>query len=740
MWKIIFLWIFVSSTVGATATVISSFPYLETFDSTPKCSPCSTGGLETDCLQIETDLGWIQDVGSQDSAPTNWIVWSGDSPTLGTGPQGGAGDHTSGSGHYMWIHQGTGSTYSPYGSGAPYCEPSPIAFVTQDVGIVSPVFNFSQVSTATDHVFLRFWYWMYGVRTGTLTVQMSTTGSVDGPWDVNLTSIGLSPPEWLSEVVELPGVQGLDSVRLRFVAHFLPTYCPGGVDPFCVYTGTSPHPDDMADQAFDDVEIFLSSDAPTVTPGTEQKAIWVDLSERYDLSSVLPFASQQEGGWFNYPTPFGIHRMNTWGGVSASGEAISTFRIFDYVTRSYVYSLDTGQVPLPRQRSAFVTFGSGDLVNLTKYNDPLSHERLVMYGGRGKFGITQDVLMMDSLSGIFEPSGGPINCTDLTPGQRSHATFPSEGSKAVLNPLDPDGTTFYVTMGRSLVVQVNFITEYVISNTTSGTCTSQALLPSSGASPPFARWQHVVGAWKGPNANSTYLFIFGGRFQPSDNDPTQVLRDVAIFDVVSKQWLSPPLVADPSKEPSGRYGAAAATNKAGDKLVLFGGIQQDGSVVSDVYVLQYNLKYALWEPISPGLDVDSVPGRAYHLMLPMFFDDYTLDPTAPDNETGEGFMVYGGILDGGQVSNHMAKLHFGNLDLTKLKNGGGGSTPTIAIVLGVILPFCCMLLLLISLVGIVIGLLITWRVRAKHRLKQKYGIGQDIPLNVNDSGDEEEGL
>lgn len=711
---------------------INTFPYLETFDATPTCADCSTGGTESDCTQIATDLGWEQE-DAQDTADTNWIVWSGNTPTPGTGPK--TGDHTSGSGNYLWLHQGTGvAANCDDDDGAPYCETSPEAFVDQTVGIVSPVFDFSAVPS-TDTIFLRFWYWMFGLRTGYLHVSMSTTASVDGPWTTNLTTIAVDRPEWRAAIVPLTGAQGQSTVRLRFLAEFLPTYCTGG-SPFCVYCGTSPHPDDMADQAFDDVEIFLSSGAPTVTAGSEDRAIWVDLTARDALSGVVPFASEQAGAWLNFASSFGSNRMALWGGVSETGEAIDSFRLFDYVNRQFTQELSTGQVPIPRRRSAFGTLAAGP-----NQTDPAA--TLVLYGGRGKFGITQALLSLDVESGSFEPgSGAPLNCTDLTPLERSHVTFPAEGAQTVLDPADSTGQTFYVTMGRSLVVQVNFITRYQFSNLTDGTCTSQVLLPMNGTAPPMARWQHVATGWVDPSDNNTYLFLFGGRFQPSDNDPLVALSDLQIFDLALLQWRPALIVADPLQKPSPRFGTAAATNAIGDKWVLFGGQDAAGSVYSDVYVLQFNLVFELWKLLSPGLDVGSVPGRVHALMLPMFFSDTTLDPTAPVSENSEGFMVFGGVEPSGQVSNHMAKLHFGDLDLSPVDSGDDEEDPTIAIVLGVVLPFCCLLLLLLLAVAAAIGILLGWRSLAKKRLKRKYHIGQeyntaDTPLTemTDEQGD-----
>lgn len=151
----------------------------------------------------------------------------------------------------------------------------------------------------------------------------------------------------------------------------------------------------------------------------------------------------------------------------------------------------------------------------------------------------------------------------------------------------------------------------------------------------------MVGAWSAP---STHLFVFGGRFQPADVDAPRLLDDLQIFDVANQVWLDQLPIADPSQRPSARSGATAANNAAGDKLVLFGGLDDSGAttvVYSDVYVLQYDLAFQLWKRLYPGLDVNTVPGRAHHTMLPMFYPDRTLDPTAPDSEVDEGFLIYG---------------------------------------------------------------------------------------------------
>lgn len=336
--------------------------------------------------------------------------------------------------------------------------------------------------------------------------------------------------------------------------------------------------------------------------------------------------------------------------------------------------------------------------------------------------------MLSVIDGTFVPSAsGDLNCTDLNDTQPNHIRFPSEGAQAVLDPLDAG--SLYLTFGRSLVVQVNFVSRLTLDAAT-GACSAEVLRPgSTGALPPLARWNHVVGAWT--DSGSTYLFLFGGRFQPADIDVPRVLDDLQIFDATSQLWLDQLPVADPSQRPSARSGATAANNAAGDKLVLFGGLDDTGAttvVYSDVYVLQYDLAFQLWKRLNVGLDVATVPGRAHHTMLPMFFADTTLDPTADPAEINEGFLIYGGEVQGGVTSNHVAKLHFGTLNLTPVSTDGDDDDPTVAIVLGVLLPFCCLLLLLLLALATAVGLLLGWRAVSKRRLKKKYGIGQDTPL------------
>ena len=710
--------------IASEPVTISGFPYLEDFSGTAACSDCSIANGDDQCLGIGADLGWNQDVAGEDTAGTNWVVWDQNAPTPGTGPK--TGDHTSGSGNYMWIHQGTGRADSDDDDdGAPYCIPDPSNFYNRTVGMVSPIFDFSGVASS-DHIFLRFWTWMYGLRTGTLTVQLNTDqvptpGSPNvGPWTQDLLVVGLEEDRWTEQLVELVGMQGQSSVRLRFVAEFLPRSCPFAT---CGSGDSTPPPEDMADQAFDDVEIFLSSSATAVSAGTEDRALWVDLSSRDRLTGVMAFANQHQAAWSDLMTALGDHRMVSWGGVSATGEAIDRATVFDYETRAYVLDQDTGQLPLPRRRGAYVTLGG------TSAPDG----RLAIYGGRGKFGVTSQVLMLSVTSGNFEPSPSPgdLNCTDLTPLVPNHLRFPSEGARAVIDP--QDSGAFYLTFGRSLVVQVNFVSRITI-DATSGACSVGVITPSaSGAPPPLSRWDHVVGAWSTPGAGDTYLFVFGGRFQPADVDAPGVLDDLQIFDVTSSAWLDQLATADPSQRPLGRSGATAANNALGDKLVLFGGL--DDSVASativyaDVFVLQYDLGFQLWKRLDVGLDVATVPGRAGHTMLPMFFADTTLDPTAPVSEISEGFLIYGGTVSGGAVTNHLAKLHFGTLDLVPVStDGGDDEDPTVAIVLGVVLPFCCLLLLLLLLLGALVSAIVAWRVVAKRRLRKRYGIG-----NVGDA-------
>lgn len=55
-----------------------------------------------------------------------------------------------------------------------------------------------------------------------------------------------------------------------------------------------------------------------------------------------------------------------------------------------------------------------------------------------------------------------------------------------------------------------------------------------------------------------------------------------------------------------------------------------------------------------------------------------------------------------------------------------------------ILPFCCLLMLLLLALGTAVGGLLVWRALVKRRLKKKYGIGQD-DVSMVDMQQQQEG-
>lgn len=62
------------------------------------------------------------------------------------------------------------------------------------------------------------------------------------PWTQTLAVIGLGEDRWTEQLVELVGMQGQSSVRLRFYATFLPRSCPYTT---CGSGDNTPPPEDM---------------------------------------------------------------------------------------------------------------------------------------------------------------------------------------------------------------------------------------------------------------------------------------------------------------------------------------------------------------------------------------------------------------------------------------------------------------------------------------------------------------
>ncbi|MEO0468023.1 MAG: T9SS type A sorting domain-containing protein [Bacteroidota bacterium] len=171
------------------AQPISTFPYVENFDSFPVSTPAS------DEPNPDTFMGgWENELagdGTQD-----WYGWTGTTPSTNTGPN---GDHTSGSGVYLYMEDSGGNA-------------------NQDTVILNtPIFDIS--SLASPHMIV----W---VHSNEANGGVGAGGGVDdlndlkieilfsGNW-IELDSIGHIGPNWTQFAYDLTPFSGIVQLRFR---------------------------------------------------------------------------------------------------------------------------------------------------------------------------------------------------------------------------------------------------------------------------------------------------------------------------------------------------------------------------------------------------------------------------------------------------------------------------------------------------------------------------------------------
>jgi hypothetical protein len=153
-------------------SVITVFPYTEDFETFTAGNPGSLAN------------GWTRDMNSY-----KWIPYSGSTSSSNTGP---AGDHTTGSGQYIYTEASASAGYA---------------------NLVSPCLDLSNFTNPV----LKFWYHMYGATMGTLYVQGI---DANGNW-VDLDTI--SGPQqsaqtdpWLQRTVGLAAItSGITKIRFH---------------------------------------------------------------------------------------------------------------------------------------------------------------------------------------------------------------------------------------------------------------------------------------------------------------------------------------------------------------------------------------------------------------------------------------------------------------------------------------------------------------------------------------------
>lgn len=165
--------------VAAEAQCVA--PGLENFETATASTTASCGTMDPGVLPS----GWTNDP----AGTTVWRVRSGPTPSGGTGP---AGDHTTGSGNYVYVETSCSSSAFWHGT------------------LFTPCYDASTLQNPT----LSFWTHMFGSAMGTLSVQQL---NAQGGWSTIYTIAGDQGMEWQLHLVPLVPVGGQIQVRFFYV-------------------------------------------------------------------------------------------------------------------------------------------------------------------------------------------------------------------------------------------------------------------------------------------------------------------------------------------------------------------------------------------------------------------------------------------------------------------------------------------------------------------------------------------
>lgn len=169
--------------------IVNSYPYLEDFDD---FTSCIDNNCTNNCQGVMFG-GWSNSANDG----FDWSVNSGATSSFGTGP---SGDHTSGSGQYLYTERGFSCSLGA------------------EAWVQSPCFDLSSLTTASD-VRVGFWYHMLGgTGMGTLTLQIDTTTT--GTWMDLWTETGNQGNQWKQMQLSIANYLNNGTVRFRLVGEF----------------------------------------------------------------------------------------------------------------------------------------------------------------------------------------------------------------------------------------------------------------------------------------------------------------------------------------------------------------------------------------------------------------------------------------------------------------------------------------------------------------------------------------
>ncbi|MEZ4789769.1 MAG: M12 family metallo-peptidase [Flavobacteriales bacterium] len=252
------------SVVDADGLPLTQSPSIFTSTvSIPFCVPAICTSILPYAESFETDFGeWYQAVGDD----MDWTWQTGSTPTASTGP---TGDHTTGTGHYLYTESSSPNS------------PSKVA------DLYGPCIDLSGLTSAE----LRFWYHLYGATMGSLSVDV-WNGSA---WSNGVHTLsGNLGNSWQQAVVDLSAFVG-GEIRIRFHGT----------------TGTS----FTSDMAIDDIQI-----SGVVQPTAVQLSLRAWLGGPYVPADGLMIDSLRVRNMLPLNEPYVALGFPTTGG---GGEAIS---------------------------------------------------------------------------------------------------------------------------------------------------------------------------------------------------------------------------------------------------------------------------------------------------------------------------------------------------------------------------------------------------------------------------------
>ena len=162
------------------SNTVSNFPYSEDFDGFSTCT-ASCGAV------CPLTNGWI-------NSPQDDFDWTTDANGTGSTGTGPSGDHTSGSGNYL------------------YTETSGTACQNSTAELISPCFDLTGLQCPN----LEFFYHQFGATQGTLSVDISLDGGTT--WANLFSSTGNQGDQWNQGLIDLSNFTN-NTVRFRFVGN-----------------------------------------------------------------------------------------------------------------------------------------------------------------------------------------------------------------------------------------------------------------------------------------------------------------------------------------------------------------------------------------------------------------------------------------------------------------------------------------------------------------------------------------